>query len=182
MRIDYDNGCYYIGEVNDENQADGNGTLFACNREVLYKGEWQDGKKQGYGTFYYTYCIKKEGGLVVHYYSGTRYEGEWRNDKRNGQGTHYFSDGGRYEGQFRNDKMNGRGTLYYPDGSEYDGNWLDNTMNGHGVYYFADGGRYVGEWKDGKKQGVGTLYSLNGTVIYRGEWNRDKKVEIKDKD
>ena len=43
-----------------------------------------------------------------------------------------------------------------------------------------DGTKYIGQWngnyKDLKRHGLGTLYSVNGQVLNKGKWEKDKYV------
>ena len=67
-----------------------------------YKGQVENGKPNGQGT--YTY------------HHGFKYVGEWKDGKRNGQGTETFPDGGKYIGEYKDDKR-WNGTQYDKDGN-----------------------------------------------------------------
>ena len=54
-----------------------------------YVGNWKDGKREGYGKFFYS--------------NGTIYEGYWKNDKKEGFGVYYFQDRTKISGAFKND-------------------------------------------------------------------------------
>eukprot|EP00442_Polarella_glacialis_P036644 CAMPEP_0115112738 /NCGR_PEP_ID=MMETSP0227-20121206/40872_1 /TAXON_ID=89957 /ORGANISM="Polarella glacialis, Strain CCMP 1383" /LENGTH=382 /DNA_ID=CAMNT_0002512469 /DNA_START=72 /DNA_END=1216 /DNA_ORIENTATION=+ len=56
-----------------------------------YTGQWNWGKRDGKGTFYYA--------------NGAYYHGEWQDHVKQGQGRHTFDDGQVYEGLFEADKM-----------------------------------------------------------------------------
>ncbi|CAI5659367.1 unnamed protein product [Oreochromis niloticus] len=56
-----------------------------------YTGEFAQGQRHGWGTFYYA------GGAI--------YEGEWKNNKKHGQGKFTLSDGRAFEGHFVDDQM-----------------------------------------------------------------------------
>ncbi|KAI8894714.1 hypothetical protein BC833DRAFT_603866 [Globomyces pollinis-pini] len=62
---------------------------FPC--ENMYKGNWVDGKRHGFGIFYYS--------------DGSRYEGNWKENKKEGQGVYISSNGRVYNGIFINDKI-----------------------------------------------------------------------------
>ena len=54
-----------------------------------YVGNWKDGKRDGYGKFFYS--------------NGTIYEGYWKNDKKEGFGILFFQDRTKISGAFKND-------------------------------------------------------------------------------
>ncbi|XP_039879155.1 radial spoke head 10 homolog B isoform X2 [Simochromis diagramma] len=56
-----------------------------------YTGEFAQGQRHGWGTFYYA------GGAI--------YEGEWKNNKKHGQGKFTLSDGRAFEGHFVDDQI-----------------------------------------------------------------------------
>ena len=64
-----------------------------------YEGTKLNGKRHGYGTFFYS-----EGG---------KYVGEWLENKMHGEGTLYYpSQKVAYKGQWENDQLSGHGVLY----------------------------------------------------------------------
>ena len=56
-----------------------------------YIGEWKDGKRDGYGKFFYS--------------NGSMYEGYWKNNKKEGFGIFIFQDRTKYIGNFKDDIM-----------------------------------------------------------------------------
>ena len=54
-----------------------------------YVGQWKEGKRDGYGKFFYS--------------NGSTYEGYWRNDKKEGFGILSFQDRTKILGTFKND-------------------------------------------------------------------------------
>ena len=56
-----------------------------------YIGEWKDGKREGYGKFFYS--------------NGSIYEGYWKNNKKEGYGIFTFQDRTKYIGNFKEDIM-----------------------------------------------------------------------------
>ena len=56
-----------------------------------YVGEWEGGKRNGYGKFYYN--------------NGNIYEGYWKNDIKEGFGILYYNDRTKYIGSFKNDNI-----------------------------------------------------------------------------
>ena len=57
----------------------------------VYKGEVENGKPNGQGTFTYP--------------DGREYVGEFKSGERNGQGTETYPDGSKYIGEWRNGDM-----------------------------------------------------------------------------
>ncbi|KAI8894713.1 hypothetical protein BC833DRAFT_543256 [Globomyces pollinis-pini] len=95
----------YEGEWDDK--PHGNGTYtwklnrirdhqFPC--ENTYRGNWVNGKRHGYGIFYYS--------------NGARYCGEWKDNIKDGSGIHITETGRVYNGLFANDKMIERNELF----------------------------------------------------------------------
>jgi hypothetical protein len=73
----------YFGESN-------RGTLRYANGDV-YKGEFKDGVRNGFGKFRHS--------------DGNYYEGEYQDDKKHGHGRQQRADGSlAYEGKWENDK------------------------------------------------------------------------------
>uniref|UniRef100_A0A0N5A4W4 Junctophilin n=1 Tax=Parastrongyloides trichosuri TaxID=131310 RepID=A0A0N5A4W4_PARTI len=54
----------------------------------IYKGEWKNDKRSGFGI-----CERND---------GLKYEGEWLNNRKNGYGITYFKDGTKEEGRYKN--------------------------------------------------------------------------------
>jgi len=68
--------------------------------ELIFEGEYLNGKKNGKGKEYY------ENGKL-------KYEGEYINGKKNGKGKEYYENGNiKYEGEYLNDEKNGIGIEY----------------------------------------------------------------------
>ncbi|KAM8764578.1 radial spoke head 10 homolog B [Rhynchonycteris naso] len=60
-------------------------------RRNEYRGNFVNGRRQGYGKYYYA--------------SGATYEGEWVDNKKHGMGRYTFKSGRVYTGPFSNDRM-----------------------------------------------------------------------------
>jgi hypothetical protein len=124
-------------------------------RNGTYKGEMKDGKKEGYGIYYYT--------------DGDIYEGEWKNDLPDGKGKHTSKDGSySYEGTFKEGKKNGRGICYFDDGV-YEGEFYNNLFYGDGIVKYNNGDVYDGMWKEGERHGRG-VYKRSSGIIQIGVW------------
>jgi hypothetical protein len=95
------------------NCYDGFGKYSFSNGNI-YEGEWKNGQKHGYGTFFWK--------------SGQRFEGIFKDDKMN-QGTCFYSNGDRYVGVFnQKEQRHGQGTLYYANGKIDQGIWENDRF------------------------------------------------------
>ncbi len=182
----------YVGETMNE-QRHGFGKLY-CNsfksengkievttRTLLYQGQWEAGKRQGFGTSYHII------GLPV-------YRGEWKDDMFHGWGRKYEFDGSWTEGYWESGQPK-HNTMKYvdgyapfdlnhswedftltepdtyacPDSGVYKGDWENGRPHGHGRYVCANHALYEGDWVDGLPNGKGTFYNPNSTIDYCGE-------------
>ena len=65
--------------------------------QYLYKGEFRNGNKDGYGIYIVTTPAHK----------GNKYIGEFKNDMKDGLGTYTYANGDNYVGSFKFNKRNG---------------------------------------------------------------------------
>lgn len=155
---------------------------------TAYRGEYQDGKRHGFGAAYYkdgalSYAgFWKEGkkdGLGVSFRDGDHalHIARWENGKPGGFVSLFDSQGSlRYSGRFENGKKQGAGVTVNPaDGTLFVGKWQDGEATGVGSTFDQEGNLlYYGGWKDGKRHGQGTEFDKNGAIVFDGEW-RDGK-------
>lgn len=155
---------------------------------TAYRGEYQDGKRHGFGAAYYkdgalSYAgFWKEGkkdGLGVSFRDGDHalHIARWENGKPGGFVSLFDSQGNlRYSGRFENGKKQGAGVTVNPaDGTLFVGKWQDGEATGVGSAFDQEGNLlYYGGWKDGKRHGQGTEFDKNGAIVFDGEW-RDGK-------
>lgn len=164
--------------------------------EFMYNGDWEAGKRTGYGEFsnavYHnsvTTITKYVGSWKDDEYSGKgkltltdwssnaeleSYDGEWLNGKRNGQGT-TKKNGYKWEGEWKDDVMDGKGTLSnINNGESYVGNWFRGRKHGKGTYKWRSGSQYEGDWNLDNMEGKGIYTSKDGDK-YEGEYYNDKK-------
>ena len=155
---------------------------------TAYRGEYQDGKRHGFGAAYYkdgalSYAgFWKEGkkdGLGVSFRDGDHalHIARWENGKPGGYVSLFDSQGSlRYSGRFENGKKQGAGVTVNPaDGTLFVGKWQDGEATGVGSAFDQEGNLlYYGGWKDGKRHGQGTEFDKNGAIVFDGEW-RDGK-------
>lgn len=90
-----------------------------------------------------------------------------------------------FKGQILKGKRNGMGLLAMKDGSIYVGDFYRNNMTGYGMFIAPENGNvkscdsctiYVGNVHEGEKQGFGSCYTANGSLIYQGQFEKDKPV------
>ena len=102
-----------------------------------YEGDFQGGKRHGYGT--------------MNFINGARYEGQWENDEPMGSGKLFKKDyviegiwnnlenchncqiKGTYisfKGIIENNKMSGRASIQYENGSKYEGTLVKSLKEG----------------------------------------------------
>ena len=90
----YGDGKYYIGEFIN-NIPNGKGIKYYKNGNILYDGDWVNGKPEGNGK--------------VIYEDGIYYIGQFKNGLSHGKGIYYYSNGNiKYDGEFVNDKYVGK--------------------------------------------------------------------------
>mmetsp|Transcript_118392 Transcript_118392/g.330223 ORF Transcript_118392/g.330223 Transcript_118392/m.330223 type:complete len:477 (+) Transcript_118392:60-1490(+) len=116
----------------DGQQGDGNGTAYCPLFGGRYKGEFENGKRHGRGTFYHA--------------NGDRYEGEFVDGKKHGVGTYFYASGDRYRGGFVEDRMDGQGTYCCANGERFEGEYVEGKRHGAGIYYYKNGTCLEGDW------------------------------------
>lgn len=122
-----------------------------------YEGNFDNGFRNGKGTFYWN--------------DSEKYVGEFKNGKINGYGTKYYSDGCKYEGDFENEEKNGRGTFYWKNGNKYIGEFKNGKINGYGTKYLTNSQEITGFWED--DEFIGTNPSTEKKLL--NEQNESKK-------
>ncbi|GHB53852.1 hypothetical protein [Persicitalea jodogahamensis] len=115
----------------------GPGILIRENQE-RYEGNFQNGKKHGFGVQYYP------GGAI-------RYKGIFRDDLRSGEGTYYFTNGDKFVGFFLHNVPEGKGTYFYADGERFAGNFHEGMREGYGVLTRSNGTREAGYYREDER-------------------------------
>jgi uncharacterized caspase-like protein len=121
------------------------------SKSFKYEGDFNEGLKQGAGTYTWE--------------NGDRYQGQFANDRPDGKGRYQFANGDIYEGEVKAGVIVGRGTYASKNGDVFEGSFLNGKPNGVGVYRFASGDRYEGEMEQGRMQGRGLYHAKNGDRV-----------------
>ena len=212
--VDYENGDHYEGAVNSQGQPDGYGVMTYKKQPYhewmqtsvsfdTYKGQWKDGKREGYGRMKYYMnglgSVEYSGewhedqphgnGSFKKYSSVTTetYTGEWKMGKRHGHG-HYYEHWDKntfptteYDGEWENDREHGYGTrsyaapYSYSPKDVYEGEWYEGRRTGQGTMRFKDGGVYEGHWCNDYRDGHGKMTNADGTWL-EGEWKDNQPL------
>ena len=182
---EYDKNGNIINEIKD-----GKGILneYNVNDELIFKGEYLNGLKNGKGKEY------NDGKLI--------FEGEYLNGLKHGKGKeYYFNEKIHFEGEYLFDRRwnvkeydingniiyeikNGKGFMkeFACDNHIfYESQYLYGLRNGKGKVYFDDGILiFEGEYLNGKKNGKGKEYDFDGNLIFEGEYLYDYRFEGKE--
>ncbi|MEE6528192.1 hypothetical protein FKM82_030230, partial [Ascaphus truei] len=103
----------------------GKGTYIWKNKNAIYDGDWECGKRSGFGTL----SVRNPAtGDYMKVFSGW-----WINDKKHGYGTHFYSDSEYYEGDWKGGKRSGWGRMYFANGDIHEGEWLEDRCSGQGM-------------------------------------------------
>ncbi|KAK9504359.1 hypothetical protein O3M35_010710 [Rhynocoris fuscipes] len=129
----------YVGYWKN-NKRHGNGICTMLNEEtghdILYDGEWRNGKPWGFGIRKYT--------------DGGYYRGDWKNGQRQGTGQMWYPNDDYYAGTWSNGQRDGYGIFVYSNGNRYEGQWEDDMKQGKGkLFNFNKGLVLNGLWDKG---------------------------------
>ena len=171
----WEDGKYYLGQFKN-NLPNGKGIKYNSNGNIMYEGDFINGKYEGNGKCifengqYYIGQWKnglKNGKGTLYYKNGdVLYEGDFVNDAAEGNGISLVPDGEYYIGQMKKGLRNGKGIEYYANGNiRYEGDFVNNRYEGHGKNILRNGDYYIGQWKNGVRNGKGILYYKNGNII-----------------
>jgi hypothetical protein len=148
-----------------------------------YKGDWKDGKMEGYGKLFF---IKggwvyegewKEGkphgkGVATQTGTSNEYIGHWYRGFRHGKAIYIDESRNKFVGVFILGLKEGQGVMTYADGSSYRGNWLADKYHGAGTYTSVGSNTvYTGHFVKGKMDGTGKLVYANGGS-FEGEFRK----------
>ena len=132
------------------------GKEYDLSGNLLYEGEFLDGKRNGYGKEYYSDQIVFEG----EYLDGNKLKGK-------GYGKDKYNKG-KIIYEINNE--NGKGKEYDIEGNLiFEGKYLNGKRNGYGREYDFSSLIFEGEYLNGKKHGWGREYSSK-TLIFKGKY------------
>lgn len=160
--------------------------------KIVYKGNINNFKKEGYGTEICDEYIyegnfhnnrKKGNGKIQFLISGDSYEGEFDNDKITGYGHYIWSNKHEYIGDFIEGEMHGKGKYIWPDGNEYEGEYIKNIKEGNGQFKWNNGAIFKGNFHNGRADGKGvmTYKGYNFDAEFKnGHFEGDLKAILKE--
>ncbi|CDW79672.1 UNKNOWN [Stylonychia lemnae] len=133
--------------------------------QMVYKGEWRDDMRHGFG--------------VQEFYDGSKFEGQWAYNKQS-FGTYIWPDGSEYVGEFNGCHIEGLGTMKL-EREVIKGKWRNGKLHGEGERKFMDGEKYICKnWINGKMFGKGEHHTKDGSFFgyfqENKESGRGKKV------
>ncbi len=143
------NGTIYVGFF-DNDKLNGKGLKYILENDHLYKGNFANGLRHGFGK---------------DYRNNVRYEGQFLNDKKCGKGQIMFISGDEYIGEFQDNKFNGFGRYKWKNGEEYIGNYLNGKFHGEGFHKWGNNEYYKGQFVNGIRQGKGEIGFNGGKKI-----------------
>ena len=169
----------FVGTL-ENGMESGNGQREFPQYGITEKGNFKNGKLDGYGTQIFsqgsnsTYTGNFKNGLRhgqgVLQSGSNRFNGEFENNVFvRGRVSRTYFDGSKYEGAMEGDLRQGLGTYYFANGDVYTGNFDQGNINGFGTMEFASGNKYQGNWQDGLRHGFGT-FEWNDGSKYVGNW------------
>lgn len=179
-----DNYSYYVGNWSKkygENQSTFNGEGLLVTPLFIYDGEWNNGKKDGFGILSIQNATYEgewkndaiNGNGLVIFQDDSYYDGEWKNNKRHGYGEYVWANGDAYYGEWKEDVPDGIGTILLSNGDSYSGEFENGTYSGEGVYTWKNGDRYEGIFDNNVRTKIGTYYYADGN-LYDGEFKNNK--------
>ena len=196
MSEEGDKGPAYIfvteqGETKDTSRDyTGYATATYPNGEI-YEGDFEDGIRQGTGTY--------------RYLNGNVYAGKWKENRKHGIGKMTYSEKGEYNGFWENGRRHGEGIFKYPNGDSYSGWWRFGVKEGFGTYLYAASGqkiqakwqegnilygkwiypngmKYEGPFQDNKPNGEGLWIFPNGNYVKGTHEQAKKQADEEDAD
>lgn len=136
-----------------------NGPGIETTDEEEFTGEYQNGKKHGFGKI-----IEK---------SGFTFAGSFKFGEKTGFGLDKSPEGDSYAGELLRGRKNGNGRLIGPN-FNYTGGFRDNEYSGFGRIQTKEM-VYIGEWKESREVGLGYYKDLTSNWTYFGSWENGKR-------
>jgi hypothetical protein len=152
--INYSNGDFYRGNIDDNGLKNGYGKYTWANGDV-YVGEYKDALRSGKGKYTWP--------------DGRVYYGDWLADKMHGKGKYTWANGDVYVGEYKDNLKNGKGKYTWANGDVYDGEFLDGFgLSAQTGKWKAH--RHQGEWSNNKMHGKGAVSWFWNLIEVKGEW------------
>eukprot|EP00347_Sterkiella_histriomuscorum_P016638 403352421 len=128
--------------------------------KMIYKGDWKDDMRHGFG--------------IQQFYDGSKYEGQWENNIQT-FGSFLWPDGSEYVGEFSGCIINGTGTLKL-ENEILKGTWRNGQLHGHDCERKLATGEYYKcqNWIEGKMQGFGE-HLMPGIELFQGHFRDNKE-------
>jgi hypothetical protein len=164
-----------------DNNICGIGIEDSAEGGYVYRGEFVNNQKEGYGT--------------IEWKDGAKYQGEFKENQINGYGIIEYPDDKFYQGEVKNGKMEGFGEFFWKDEKKYIGNYRNDKRNGFGIFIFKENEQqnnlirnskiyktnslldnlsaYLGFWKNGSMDGFGMIVTKD--EIKYGLWENGIK-------
>jgi hypothetical protein len=164
-----------------DNNICGIGIEDSAEGGYVYRGEFVNNQKEGYGT--------------IEWKDGAKYQGEFKENQINGYGIIEYPDDKFYQGEVKNGKMDGFGEFFWKDERKYIGNYKNDRRNGFGVFIIKvneqqndlsqnsnnykkntlldNYSAYLGFWKNGSLDGFGMIITKD--EIKYGLWENGIK-------
>ena len=145
-----------------EGKKKGKGKYEDLSKGSIYKGEFNDDQKNGYGEEKYS--------------DGSIYKGEFKNGLKDGKGILILKNENNenlvYNGEFKKDQICGKGKMKWGNKKEYFGEWENNEISGYGI--LLDGQvRHVGYFLHNIKEGYGASFYEDLSYALIGKWEED---------
>ena len=163
----------YKGDIINKNPKEGkNIKLYEINGNLIYEGDFLDGKYHGHGTLYEAVKFERKG--ITTEFKGIKYVGEFNKGKYGGFGKLYIDHNlGKYlyyEGQFNDGIFNGEGILYYQNGKKYyDGKFKNGEICGKGTKFYKNGSKKIEGIFENKNSCEGKYYNPENKELYEGK-------------
>ncbi|MCL2045384.1 MAG: hypothetical protein FWG88_03250 [Oscillospiraceae bacterium] len=141
---------------------------------LVFSGEMEEGRFNGYGEIYFD--------------NGDKYEGSFVDGRFDGEGTLYdSSELPIFHGVFSQGQIQ-YGTFYINNddsimlllgewedtlignGWRYEGRWSESGQNGQGCFFYSNGSQYIGGFANGQANGKGEIIDASGRLIYSGDF------------
>ncbi|MBT6559999.1 MAG: hypothetical protein HOL76_01925 [Euryarchaeota archaeon] len=171
---------HYSGDTNHEIKAHGKGAF--DNGEILYIGDWWNGKIHGNGEISWR---DKEGGVEQ------EYNGEFKWGKPHGKGTIRWPNPineNYYKGEFENGYMHGKGKYQYVSkgvlGGTFEGEYLVGHKTGYGVNDFEESKlhnlliRSFSLWENNKRLPSQTREYIDGKIRKDHVETKNGRIDI----